>query len=463
MLATMARGGTARGNQTNAGRKYVMGGRDWADEIRDYPSFPGEGPDDYLNRRSKPISFNGTAHKLGAAVEPTHQGGHDAVDIEIHDAASIFGKEIPPRGWLLGNAFCKQFLSELIGAGGTAKTAVRLVQALSVAIGRSLTGEHVHKRARVLFLSFEDGETELERRLLAAMRHHRIPKNEVAGWFFFATVTRYKLIKTDDHGNRVAGPLDTWLRRAIKDFGVELVIFDPFIKTHGEEENDNTAIDAVCASLARLGVELDIAVDFLHHVKKGIPEPGNADAGRGASAAKDAGRLVYTLTPISKDEAALFNITEEALRRSLVRMDSGKVNIVPSGLGEIWFRIVGVPLDNGTPEYPNGDNVQTVERWTLPNVFKTISTATANQILDSINQGAGEGQRYSPAPQAKDRAAWPVVQNFCPDFTEKQCKHVIATWLKNGVLKSDEYDDPKFRHPRKGLFVAERPGDSWEQ
>ena len=34
----------------------------------------------------------------------------------------------PPRGWLLGNQFCRGFLSGLLAPGATGKSAVRLVQ-----------------------------------------------------------------------------------------------------------------------------------------------------------------------------------------------------------------------------------------------------------------------------------------------------------------------------------------------
>ena len=41
---------------------------------------------------------------------------------------------------------------------------------------------------------------------------------------------------------------------------------------------------------------------------------------------KDAVRLVYTLTPMSVEEAQAFGVNDEQ-RRLLIRMDSGKVNI----------------------------------------------------------------------------------------------------------------------------------------
>jgi hypothetical protein len=72
----------------------------------------------------------------------------------------------PPRGWLLGNTFCRKFLSSLIGAGGSGKTALRYAQALALATGRSdITGEQVFERCRVLIVSLEDDADELRRRI----------------------------------------------------------------------------------------------------------------------------------------------------------------------------------------------------------------------------------------------------------------------------------------------------------
>jgi hypothetical protein len=69
---------------------------------------------------------------------------------------------------------------------------------------------------------------------------------------------------------------------------------------------------------------------------------------------------------MTEEEAQLFNLKNETLRRSLVRQDSAKLNIAPPAVDTVWFRLVGVPLNNGTPAYPHGDVVQTVERWSPP-------------------------------------------------------------------------------------------------
>jgi hypothetical protein len=94
---------------------------------------------------------------------------------------------IPPRGWLLGNSLCRGFLSSVMAAGGTGKTALRIAQALALATGRPLTGEYVFQRCRVLYVSLEDDRDELRRRVRAAMKHHKVDPAHVRGWLYLAT------------------------------------------------------------------------------------------------------------------------------------------------------------------------------------------------------------------------------------------------------------------------------------
>jgi hypothetical protein len=365
---------------------------------------------------------------------------------------------IPPRRWLLGNQFCREFVSSIVAPGGTGKSALRLAQYLSMAIGRSLTGQHVFHRARVLVLSLEDDRDEFRRRIQAALIHHEISRDELKGWFYCATPKGLKLAEMRN-GSRQAGALEKLLREAIERRRPEIVALDPFIKTHGLEENENTAMDYVCDRLATLAIEYGIAVDIPHHTKKGHTEAGDADAGRGASSTRDAARLVCTLTTMKEDEAEAFDIPA-AERRSYVRLDSAKVNIARHDLKADWFKLVGVRLDNSTAEYPNGDEVQTVVPWKPPETWANLSDVALNAALSEIDAGMPNGQRYSGAASAKSRAAWPVVRRHCPNKTEAQCREIVRKWLKTGVLYDKDYDDPKTRKTVQGLCVnpAKRPG-----
>jgi AAA domain len=72
--------------------------------------------------------------------------------LEVWDAGD--DTEMPlPRGWLLANVFARGFMSSLLADGGVGKTALRYAQALSLACGRELTGEHIFQRCRVLIIS----------------------------------------------------------------------------------------------------------------------------------------------------------------------------------------------------------------------------------------------------------------------------------------------------------------------
>jgi hypothetical protein len=242
---------------------------------------------------------------------------------------------------------------------------------------------------------------------------------------------------------------------------------DPLIKAHALNENANDAMDYVCELLTMLSIEFNIGVDASLHARKGTLAAGDADNARGASATRDAGRLGYTLTTMTEEEAETFGIGPEQ-RRLYVRLDKAKVNIEPPAEKATWFKLVGVRLGNGTKaddgspggDYPNGDEVQTVEPWTPPETWADLSTSTLNAALTAIDAGLPNGHRYSDANAARDRAAWPVVQRHCPHKTEPQCREIIRTWVKNGVLYRDDYEDPVKREPCKGLRLdtSKRPG-----
>jgi len=381
------------------------------------------------------------------------------VDLAEWDAGED-NDEIPPRGWLLGTLLCRQFLTLVIGDGGVGKTALLITMALSLATGRKLIREHVFVRGRVMLLCFEDGITELRRRLAAAMIHHRISKDEVRGFLFLATVQRpdAKLVAAIPGRELAEGKLGGAIEAAILRRALDAVLIDPFVKAHGGPENDNTAMDMSAGILARIAIERDIALCALHHTRKGPPDPGNADMGRGGGSLKDAGRLAYTLTPMQKEEGDRYCVSEEE-RASLIRLDHGKVNLVRRDPNARWFQFISVPIGNRTEIYPNGDAVQTVARWDSPDLFTGAADAVWNQILDDLDRGMENGQRYSAAGAARDRAAWRVVVKHV-ERTEKQARAIIKSWLKTGLLIEDDYEDEADRRTRKGLRVdaTKRPG-----
>ena len=155
---------------------------------------------------------------------------------------------------------------------------------------------------------------------------------------------------------------------------------------------------------------------------------------------------------MSEDEAKTHDIAPEE-RWSYVRLDGAKVNIAARLTKPTWFRLVGVSIGNATSEYPAGDTVQVVEPWTPPETWGDLSSALLNQILNEIEKGLPDGNRYTNAPSAKERAAWKVIQRFAPHKTGAQAREIIKTWVKNGVLVTFSYTNPVTRHEVTGLQV----------
>jgi hypothetical protein len=208
--------------------------------------------------------------------------------------------------------------------------------------------------------------------------------------------------------------------------------------------------------LTDIATKHDVAVDGPHHVHKGQIEPGDADAGRGASALKDAARLVNTCMPMSDEEAQTFGISQED-RTSYIRVDNAKVNIFKKSAAAKWYRLVDVGLDNTemNPLYRAGDHVQTVEPWTPPKAWAGLNDDNLDTILDKINRGLGDGNFYSDASSADDRAAWKAVRELVPTKTEGQAREIIRTWVKNGTLVRFDYQNPNTHREVKGLKVSD--------
>jgi hypothetical protein len=372
----------------------------------------------------------------------TYGGGIPLPDpVEVNDAVppaaklEVFnaGKDVDPptpREWLLGNTFCREFLSELFGDGAVGKSALRYAQMLALASGRPITGEHIFQRCRVLVVCLEDSRKELRRRILAARKHHGIKLEELDGWLFYVTPKGKdgKLMTLDSKGKTLRGALAGALEEIIKAYAIDLVMIDPFVKAHSVEENANSAIDDVVQVLTDLTEKYNIAADCTHHTSKGSPDPGNADRGRGATALKDAGRLIYTINKMSTQEAERFGLPEKE-RKQYVRVDNAKVNLLKDAEDATWYRLVSVALGNSTAIYKNGDHVQTVEPWMPPPLWRGVSEEAFNDILAEIDKGLPDGDRYTSGTRTTARSAWPVVADLA-NKTEKQARAIIDDMIE---------------------------------
>jgi hypothetical protein len=97
--------------------------------------------------------------------------------------------------------------------------------------------------------------------------------------------------------------------------------------------------------------------------------------------------------------------------------------------------------------------VQVAEPWFPPDVWKDVSNQQMDSILADIDKGLADGSRFTNKNSATTRAAWKVVVKHVPGKTEPQARDIIKTWIKNEVLRLEEYQNQKTYKKEEGLRV----------
>jgi len=353
---------------------------------------------------------------------------------------------IPPRQWLYGTQLIRGAVSILIAPGGTGKSTYALTVALSLAANRSLLGDHIFVPVKVAVINLDDVMEELERRVAAIQKHYRIPRESLANTLFLEDCADRGLTIAqqvhDDSGFHVVNPDEKALIELIRENDIGLLVCDPFSESHTLEENSNPQMIQAMAAWRRIARATNCAILLVHHVRKG--DISSIDASRGAKATTDSGRVGLLMTPMSSEEAAQFNISDDD-RLTFIRLDDAKRNMAPAAKAR-WFQLKEIKLGNPDETYPSGDNVGSIAAWQPPDdELANAPNLDLNRALDAIAAGPGGGVLYVASKQGG-------AQNWCGNVlcelfqtTEKQASSLINQWLKSGTLYVDKYHHPKAR------------------
>jgi hypothetical protein len=255
---------------------------------------------------------------------------------------------LPMRRWLYGKHYIRKFLSTTIGAGGLGKSSLDLVEAIAMTTGINLLGVPVPDRLRVAYWG-EDPKDEIERRVGAILKHFKIPREKIEGWLFVDSFRDLPLtIPTLEKGEMIFPDADA-VTAALITQKIDVLILDPFVKTHGVSENDNRAIERVARKFNDIAEAADCSVEAPQHIRK-ASNLGRAevtvDDGRGAGSLKDAARCVRGMNRMTTDEATAAQVKETDRKRYFRVDDDGKANMTAPAEAATWFKLVSVPLYN---------------------------------------------------------------------------------------------------------------------
>jgi hypothetical protein len=258
---------------------------------------------------------------------------------------------IPPREWLVDRLCLKAYITGLVAPGGTGKSSLALALGISVASNNDILQLGVRQQANVLVINNEDSYDELRRRIAGITTQFGINPISLKDRLFYESgyEKKYMLSEMSDSGQKETAFASDLIKYMLeKEIG--LLIVDPFVSTHNAPENDNTAMDQVMSIYRKIAAKTGAAITLIHHTRKQQDtkgsSAGNADIARGASALKDAVRVVATLTPMSTVEAKA--ITFDAQKQSRhFRLDFAKQNFSPACVNAWWFRMESCLIDNG--------------------------------------------------------------------------------------------------------------------
>jgi len=367
--------------------------------------------------------------------------------------------KIQPRQWLYGRHYMRGVVSATLGAPGRLKSTNSLIEVIGMAAGRDLiTGQPLASGPlRAAYFNGEETQEELDRRVAAIMQHYGLKPEDCVGRLWVVS-TRDKPIRFAVMGPKGHAVIAYDVVDAVKAWceaqSIDVFVVDPLVSFHQVRENDPGDMDILYKeAFGRIAGKEERAVDLDIHPRK--PSHGEIDTTisdlRGSGAQEAALRIARVFNFMATSEAAQLGITEDG-RRLHVRIEGGKGGPGPIAKAH-WLKIETVDL-------PNGDTVAIATRWSPPDTFADLADASLNAALTEIDKGLPNGQRYSNAGPAKERAAWPIVHKHCPNKTEAQCRQIINTWARTGLLYNKPYDDPIERKKRNGLYVndAKRPG-----
>ncbi len=355
---------------------------------------------------------------------------------------------LPAREWLYGRNLIRRFVSVTVAPGGLGKSSLTIVEALAMASNRQLLGEWVAGHLGVWLFNLEDPADELDRRITAAMMHHGVNPDEIAGRLFRNSGRERGLCTAlqGRDGVQIMKPELDALATEIGARNIDVLIVDPFVSSHRVSENDNGAIDLVAKEWGRLAERCNIAIELVHHTRKANGEAANSESSRGAVALIAAARSVRVLNRMTDDQRAEAGVTDDPA--TFFALDRDKANLAPPGKRQ-WRRMASVDLGNG-------DSVGVAEEWTWPDDFDGVSIRDLLAVQRAIAAACEAGSPPRSNVQAKDWAGRIVADalGINLEAERKRITRMLRTWRANGALIEVIREDAK-RNPRPCLEVGE--------
>ncbi|WP_234905261.1 bifunctional DNA primase/polymerase [Rhizobium rhizogenes] len=365
---------------------------------------------------------------------------------------------LPRREFAYGKHLIRKYVSVTVSPGGLGKTALSLAESLAMTSGRALLGIKPSQRLRVWVFNAEDPRDEMERRIMAACIHYGLKPADIEGHLFLDSGREQELvvaIEDKKAGVVIREPIVEAVVEQIERYGIDVMIVDPFVSTHGVNENDNGAIDKVAKLWAQIADHTNCAIDIVHHLRKVADREATVEDARGAVSLIGAARSVRVLNRMSQEQADQAGLSGED-RFGYFSVTYGKSNLTPLSSHLDWRHLVSVPLGNARGLSKPQDFAPVVAEWKWPSSEEIAQDVTAEQ-REAIRVAVSNSD-FKPSPRAKNWAglavAYAMGLDAEDDTQRKRAGTVLRALLKEGVLVEVEERDAVRREAAKFVRAA---------
>ncbi len=189
----------------------------------------------------------------------------------------------PPPAFVWDGYLPRGVVSLMGAHGGTGKSTITLMLAVSAALGRPLFGVDT-AQCKTLFVSLEDGAHIVRHRLAGICRHWAIDPVALDGKLHIVDGTEHpELFCADNRGAGVTTATHFELCRLVQSERVGLVVVDNASDAYGGDEINRRQVRAFMRALAGIARLTDCAVFLLAHVDKNTSRNRKAEGGEGYS------------------------------------------------------------------------------------------------------------------------------------------------------------------------------------
>jgi len=375
---------------------------------------------------------------------------------------------LPRRDFVFGTHYIRKYVSVTVSPGGLGKTSNSIAEALSMTSGKRILRMDAAPQRKVWLFNAEDPRDEMERRIMAACLHYKLKPADFEGRLFLDTGREQELVVAKEdkrEGVKIVVPVVEAIVELIERNGIDVMIIDPFVSTHGVNENDNGAIDKVAKLWAQIADYTNCSIDVVHHLRKVADREATVEDARGAVSLIGAARSVRVLNRMTEEQAVEAMVRTDE-RFSYFSITQGKSNLTKMSGGLKWRKLETVSLGNGGVRPGKGgtgnlgggvsDTAGVVDEFPWPGADKIMEGLTDQNLADLKNV-LRNGEEWKSAPQGKPWAGAAIARVLGVDAEDKGEKkrmtRMLKTLIDQGVLV-DDYVPTRTGKPAKVVLPA---------